>query len=89
MFEKKQINVFSFAIAIGMTCAIWALLLGLIAWLFDYGTQLVQIFSTLYVGYAPTFVGSIIGALWAFVDCFIGGAIVAWLYNLFSKRIKA
>jgi len=41
--------------------------------------------SSLYIGYAATLLGSIIGAIWAFVDGFIGGVIVAWLYNAFQK----
>ena len=35
----------------------------------------------IYIGYSFTPTGSVIGALWGFVDFGIGGAIFAWLYN--------
>jgi len=35
----------------------------------------------IYIGYSFTPMGSVIGALWGFVDFCIGGAIFAWLYN--------
>ncbi len=38
-----------------------------------------------YIGYSFTPKGSIIGAVWGFVDWGIAGAIFAWLYNLLNK----
>ena len=38
-----------------------------------------------YIGYSFTPFGSVIGAIWGFVDFGIGGAIFAWLYNLINK----
>ena len=42
-----------------------------------------------YIGYEFTPVGSVIGFLWGFVDGLIGGAIVAWLYNLVAARLNS
>jgi len=42
--------------------------------------------SSVYIGYGPTFVGSISGAVWAFVDGLLFGVVVAWLYNRFLLR---
>ena len=39
----------------------------------------------MYIGYNFTPIGSVIGAIWGFVDFGIGGAIFAWLYNLINK----
>ena len=39
----------------------------------------------MYIGYSFTPLGSVIGAIWGFVDFGIGGAIFAWLYNLINK----
>tara|TARA_B100000959_G_C14441051_1_gene402703 strand:- start:211 stop:450 length:240 start_codon:yes stop_codon:yes gene_type:complete len=39
----------------------------------------------IYIGYSFTPVGSVIGAIWGFVDFGIGGAIAAWLYNKIKK----
>jgi hypothetical protein len=39
----------------------------------------------MYVGYNATIVGCLIGAAWAFIDAFIGGYLLAWLYNNISR----
>jgi len=39
-----------------------------------------------YIGYSFTPIGSLIGALYGFVDWGIGGAIFAWLYNCIKKK---
>jgi len=38
-----------------------------------------------YIGYSFTPLGSVIGALWGFVDFAIGGAIAACLYQKIKK----
>jgi hypothetical protein len=40
----------------------------------------------LYIGYEPTLLGAITGAVWAFVDAFILGVLVAWIYNRLVRR---
>ena len=44
------------------------------------------LFERIYIGYSFTPLGSIIGAVWGFVDWGIAGAIFAWLYNWISKK---
>ena len=39
----------------------------------------------MYIGYSFTPLGSVIGAVWGFVDFAIGGAIAAWLYQKIKK----
>tara|TARA_B100001123_G_C15320496_1_gene1027711 strand:+ start:433 stop:675 length:243 start_codon:yes stop_codon:yes gene_type:complete len=43
------------------------------------------LFERMYIGYSFTPQGSVIGAIWGFVDWGIAGAIFAWLYNLINK----
>ncbi len=38
-----------------------------------------------FIGYSVTFIGSLVGAAYAFVLGYIGGMVVAWLYNLVIK----
>ena len=45
----------------------------------------VTLFERMYIGYSFTPLGSVIGAVWGFVDWGIAGAIFAWLYNLINK----
>ena len=44
------------------------------------------LFERIYVGYSFTPLGSVIGAVWGFVDWGIAGAIFAWLYNCINKK---
>ena len=45
----------------------------------------VTLFERMYIGYSFTPLGSVIGAVWGFVDWGIAGAVFAWLYNLINK----
>ena len=45
----------------------------------------ITLLERMYIGYSFTPLGSVIGAIWGFVDFGIGGAIFAWLYNLINK----
>jgi len=41
----------------------------------------VTLFERIYIGYSFTPIGSVIGAVWGFVDWGIAGIIFGWLYN--------
>jgi hypothetical protein len=71
-------------LAFGILWAASVFILGLTA-MGDWGSGIVAGLGTLYIGYGPSFVGAIIGAVWAFVDGLVGGFILAWLYNLLAK----
>ena len=45
----------------------------------------VTLFERIYIGYSFTPTGSVVGAVWGFVDWGIAGAIFAWLYNKINK----
>ena len=45
----------------------------------------ITLLERMYIGYSFTPLGSVIGAVWGFVDWGIAGAIFAWLYNLINK----
>ena len=45
----------------------------------------VTLLERVYIGYSFTPLGSVIGAVWGFVDWGIAGAIFAWLYNLINN----
>ncbi len=52
---------------------------------FPWGHDFILVFSSVYIGYAPTFVGAVVGLFWGLVDGFICGFIFAWLYNCCLK----
>jgi hypothetical protein len=68
----EKCNVKALAVAVGALWAIYVLLLGWIA-AFGWGEDMVDLLSSLYIGYAPTFLGGIIGGIWAFIDGAIAG----------------
>jgi len=76
-------------LGLGLAMAIWwglaILLVGLMSWLWNWGTPFVDMMGTVYIGYNPTFIGTIIGTIWALIDGFIGGIVLAWFYNLFRR----
>ena len=69
----QKLNVKAFALACGVSFGAYALLLGWIA-ASGWGSGIVAMLSSMYLGYAPTFVGGIVGA------------IVAWVYNAMIKK---
>ena len=81
--HHATIGVISLGMAVGVTWAVAAFLLGIMAWLFGWGIYVVAALSSLYIGYGPSFVGAIAGAVWGFVDGLILGVMIAWLYNRF------
>ena len=72
-------------IAIGVLWAIYVLFVGIVA-MFGWGVALVEALSSLYIGYAASIIGAIIGAIWAFVDGFIAGVVIAWISNPVAKQ---
>ncbi len=77
----KQIDVKSCALAFGCTWAAFVFFHGLCVWLFGWGTELQAVVSSLYIGFSPGLLGSVIGAIWGFLDGAIFGALAAWIYN--------
>jgi len=76
-------------LSVGITFALAVFILGLAPVFFsDWGMFWVNALSTVYLGYNASFVGAIIGAVWAFFDGFIGGLIFAIIYNWVDKKVK-
>jgi len=76
--------------AFGLACGIlWGgalLTMGITAMVAPaYMGDFVTVLGTKYIGYKATVPGIFIGGIWGFADAGIGGLILAWLYNKFSK----
>lgn len=78
-----RLKPLALGLALGVFWGFWMLLMGLLAYHFSYGRPFVEAMGTLYLGYEPSIMGSLIGGIIGFVDAFIAGLIVAWLYNGF------
>ncbi|WP_035918972.1 bacteriophage holin [Legionella fairfieldensis] len=79
-----KLHPLALGLALGVIWGISTLLMGLIATYYAYGKTFVAAMGSLYIGYEPSVSGSLIGGLIGFIDAFIGGVLVAWLYNLFA-----
>lgn len=85
MAELNKLNVWALGGAFGLAFGLYVAFLGLVAH-FGWGVSLVSPIASLYIGYAPTLLGSLVGFIWAFVDGFIGGALIAIFYNYFIVK---
>ena len=79
---------FSLGIGIGVASGIFMIAFAWAAWLWGFGAAMIDQYSAFYYGYAPTFVGGLIGGIWGLVEGFIFGVIVALFYDLVARCCK-
>ncbi|MBS0290652.1 MAG: bacteriophage holin [Proteobacteria bacterium] len=72
--------------SLGVLSGVFILILGLMAHFFQYGSAWVNMASSVYLGFAATPQGIIIGIIWAFVEGFVFGYLLAWIYNFVAKK---
>ncbi|MGE5276893.1 MAG: bacteriophage holin [Acidobacteriota bacterium] len=83
-----RLRVVPMALGLGVTWGMGIMLLGWIS-ASGWGARFVDVLSSLYLGYSSTFAGGVIGGLWAFGDAFLGGLVLALLYNALAGRGRA
>jgi hypothetical protein len=79
--QYMRLHPIKFGFALGLWWGIGLLIVSWISLRTGYGIGLIQGLSSVYLGYTATFVGGIIGFVWGFIDFFIFGLLVAWIYN--------
>ena len=80
-----KLNVKALALGLGISFGIYMLFLGLVS-MFGWGIEIVNTLSSFYIGFEPSVLGAIIGAIWGFFDGLVGGAIIAFVYNYFEGK---
>lgn len=78
--ECLEIDSRAFGLACGILWSVAVAFLGFTA-RFGWGERWERLLADFYRGYNDTVGGAIIGGLWAFVDGFTGGYLLARLYN--------
>ena len=77
--------------ALGLSLGlVWGLAILLTTWwfiIFERKAEILGKLNTIYLGYSVSWGGSFIGLIWGFVDGFIAGVLIAWLYGVFGKMI--
>jgi hypothetical protein len=84
-----KLNVKAFGVAAGILWGACAFIFGLWGMFYAPAGAVVAFLGDFYLGYAATFVGSLIGFVWGFLDAGIGGLVGAWLYNRLVDTFKA
>jgi hypothetical protein len=87
MENVMKLDIKAFALTCGI---IWGLVLPLLTWrvMARGGPSAPLVWQThFYRGYSLTLIGSLIGAVWAFLDGLIGGALFAWLYDVIGGHL--
>ncbi len=83
---NQPINAKALALALGILWSLALLSVSIIALMSDhYLHNVIDFFSSIYLGYTLSFSGILIGMLWAFLDAAVGGLVLAWLYNKLAK----
>ncbi len=84
-----RLNITAMALAFGLIWGGCILVVGAANLIWpSYGQAFLQLCASIYPGYRPgTGIGSVVtGTIYALVDGGIGGAVFAWLYNVFRGR---
>jgi len=77
--------------ALGLAGGImWALIVCILTltsiWTGGYATEVLNLIGNIYPGYQITVWGAFVGLVYGFIDGFLGGYILAWVYNIFAKK---
>jgi hypothetical protein len=81
----QKISPLAFGLSLGVLWCLCVVVISLTALHIGYGVGMINALSALYFGLDLTAMGIAIGAAWSFVDAFIGGFLIAYLYNLVLK----
>ncbi len=80
-----KLDIKAFGLTAGILWGVAMIIIGVADIYTSWADSFGAIMSSAYIGYSPTWVGSLIGGVWGFIDAFIGGIIFAWLYNAIAK----
>lgn len=85
MTTKSKLSPIALGLALGVVWGGAVFIVGLLSHYLGFGTAFVTSMGVMYIGYEPSVLGSAIGGFMGFIDAFIGGLLIAWLYNMFLR----
>lgn len=74
-----------FGLSVGIIWGVWCFAAGM---LFHGNFTMVSAMGSIYVGYGPTLMGSLIGGLWGLLHGFVAAFLIAYLYNCLCRCCK-
>lgn len=81
-----MVNAKNLGLAAGILWGISMFILTIAAVLTGYGTEWLELMGSIYMGYTISWMGSIVGLIYGFLDGFIGLYIFGWLYNKLNSH---
>ena len=78
-----KLRVRAFGLATGVVAGLFVFFVTLVSIWFGRG-ETIDALVVPFPGFSRSIGGAIVGLIWGFVDGFIGGALLAWLYNRFT-----
>lgn len=81
-----SLSICNLGMAIGVVWGLSMFLVTILTMAYGIGSPFVDIFSSIYWGLDASLLGSVFGLFWGFVDGFIGGALIAIVYNFCAAR---
>ena len=84
--DKMTLNAKNLGLAGGIVWGAGLFALTLLSMATGYGLEFLTLLGTVYHGYKISIVGGLIGAVYGFVDAFLGLYVFAWVYNKLEAR---
>jgi hypothetical protein len=81
-----MLNQKAFGLAGGIVWGLGLALSTAISLFTGYAGSVLSLISSVYPGYSVSALGILTGAVYGFIDGFIGCWLFAWVYNKFSKK---
>ena len=81
----QKLCVGKLGFSLGIASALFTFLLGIGGKLIGYGGPVIVLYASIYPGFSPTFLGSLIGAIWAFIGTFLFILVAGLIYCLSTK----
>ena len=83
---KMRLSACGLGASLGVTSALAVLILGIVASSTHWAHAWVNVVSSIYVGFSATPKGIFIGIVWALVEGFVVGFIIAGIYNFVATH---
>ena len=85
--QNRYRNIVVFGLMLGFFLSIYVVL-GTISWRVGLKTEILKTISHAYTDYRSPFWGILAGSLWAFLDGFIVGSTLMYLYQKLYQLVK-
>jgi len=87
MAKKNTLEAKRVALALGILSGLCMLVMTLFAVISGWGSALINMLSSVYIGYDSSLLGALFGSIWGFVDGYVSGYLFVVIYNKLPKNI--